>query len=125
MSAATDHLRITRPHPRLRRVPRLRSVPLWAGFAKRQLANFATVHQDGDDEGVLILSRLPDKDEAETLRHYIGLRQTREVSPRRSKASKTPIGRAVQPSTSPKTVGLLFISPDRQSRCERAPFNCG
>ena len=50
-------------------------------FAKRQLASFATVHQDGDDEGVLILSRLPDKDEAETLRHYIGLRQTREVSP--------------------------------------------
>jgi hypothetical protein len=50
-------------------------------FAKRQLASFATVHQDGDDEGVLILSRLPDESKAETLRHYIGLRQTREVSP--------------------------------------------
>jgi hypothetical protein len=30
---------------------------------------------------VLILSRMPDESEAETLRHYFGLRQTREVSP--------------------------------------------
>jgi len=48
-------------------------------FAKRQLASFATVHQDGDDEGVLVLSRMPSESEAETLRHYIGLRQTREM----------------------------------------------
>ena len=38
-------------------------------------------YQDGDEEGVLILSRMPDECEAQTLRLYIGLRQTREVSP--------------------------------------------
>jgi hypothetical protein len=53
-------------------------------YAKRQLAGFATVHQDGDDEGVLVLSRMPSEGEAETLRHYIGLRQTREVPPERA-----------------------------------------
>ena len=39
------------------------------------------MHQDVDDEGVLVIFRMPDEDEAETLRHYIGLRLTREVSP--------------------------------------------
>ena len=56
------------------------SVRAW-NFAKKQLAGFTTAHQDGDDEGILVLSRMPDETEAETLRHYIGLRQTREVSP--------------------------------------------
>ena len=50
-------------------------------IVRRQLSAFTTVHQDGDDEGVLVLSRLPDESEAETLRHYIGLRQTRNVGP--------------------------------------------
>ena len=57
-----------------------RSPKAWT-YAKRQLASFTTVHQDGDEEGVLALSRLPDGTEAATLRDYIGLRQTREVSP--------------------------------------------
>jgi hypothetical protein len=39
----------------------------------------STVHQDGDDEGVLVLVRMPNDSEAATLRHYNGLRQTREV----------------------------------------------
>ena len=49
--------------------------PVWTN-AKQRLASFTTVHQDGDDEGILILSRVPDADEAATLRYYIGLRQT-------------------------------------------------
>jgi hypothetical protein len=53
-------------------------------YAKKQLAGFATVHQDGDDEGVLVLIRMPSESEAATLRHYIGLRQTREVPPERA-----------------------------------------
>jgi hypothetical protein len=56
------------------------SAKAWT-FAKKQLASFATPHQDGDDEGILTLSRMPDETEAETLRRYIGLRQTRDVSP--------------------------------------------
>jgi hypothetical protein len=52
-----------------------------SAIVRRQLCAFTTVHQDGDDEGVLVLSQLPNESEAETLRHYIGLRQTREVSP--------------------------------------------
>jgi hypothetical protein len=49
--------------------------------AKKQLAAFTTVSQDGDDEGILVLSRMPDEDEAATLRHYIGLRQTHDIHP--------------------------------------------
>lgn len=57
-----------------------RSAATWKN-AKKKLASFATPSQDGDQEGILLLSRMPDADEAETLRDYIGLRQTREVSP--------------------------------------------
>jgi hypothetical protein len=59
---------------------RCRSPKAWT-YAKRQLAGFTTVQQDGDDEGVLVLSRLPDESEAATLRDYIGLHQTKQVSP--------------------------------------------
>jgi hypothetical protein len=55
--------------------------PMHGTYAKKQLAGFATVHQDGDDEGDLVLARMPDESEAETLRHYIGLRQTRNAGP--------------------------------------------
>ena len=51
--------------------------------ARRQLAAFTQVRQDGDDEGVLVLTRTPDAGEAATLRHYIGLRQTVLVPPDR------------------------------------------
>ena len=54
-------------------------------YAKKQLADFATVHQDGDDEGILMLCRMPGADEAATLRRYVGLRQTREVPPERAR----------------------------------------
>jgi hypothetical protein len=50
-------------------------------WAKKKLAGFTTVHQDGDEEGIILLDRMPTPDEAETLRSYIGLRQTRDVSP--------------------------------------------
>ncbi|MEH2521566.1 hypothetical protein V1279_007139 [Bradyrhizobium sp. AZCC 1610] len=46
---------------------------------KKQLAGFTAVHQDGDQEGILTLTRLPDADEAARLRHYVGLRQTHEA----------------------------------------------
>jgi hypothetical protein len=46
-------------------------------FAKRALASLATPSQDGDEEGILTFDRMPNADEAETLRSYIGLRQTR------------------------------------------------
>jgi hypothetical protein len=46
------------------------------GFAKKQLAGIAVVTQDGDEEGVLTFTRTPTAEEAETLRHYLGIRQT-------------------------------------------------
>jgi hypothetical protein len=52
-----------------------RSIRAW-NSAKKRLASFTAVRQDGDEEGILVLSRMPDKNEAETLRSYIGLRQT-------------------------------------------------
>jgi hypothetical protein len=64
---------------------RCRSGQAWT-YARKQLASFSTVHQDGDDEGIILLARMPDGNEATTLRHYIGLRQTREVPPERAQS---------------------------------------
>jgi hypothetical protein len=48
-------------------------------YAQRALS-FAKVIQDGDTEGGLFLDRLPTKDEAEAIRHYVGIPKRREVS---------------------------------------------
>lgn len=48
--------------------------------AKKKLSDFTTPSQDGDQEGILLLSQMPATDDAEMLRNYIGLRQTREVT---------------------------------------------
>jgi hypothetical protein len=56
------------------------SVRAW-GFAKKALAGFTTPHQDGDEEGILVLTEMPDQEQAASLRDYIGLRQTRDVPP--------------------------------------------
>ncbi len=67
-----------------RDVPCLRSVPLSHALDLRQetaRSGFATVHQDGGDEGILLLTRMPNADQAATLRNYVGLRQTRDVGP--------------------------------------------
>jgi hypothetical protein len=82
--------------------------PMHWTYAKKQLAGFATVHQDGDDEGILLLTRMPSESEAETLRHYIGLRQTREMSPERAKklrehATKGTYGPFHRPNQPPGT----------------------
>ena len=47
--------------------------------AKRILPG--TVTQDGDDEGILRLDRLPTPAEAEAIRDVIGIRRRRHVSP--------------------------------------------
>jgi hypothetical protein len=74
-------------------------------YAKKQLASFTTPHQDGDDEGILTLSRMPDENEAATLRRYIGLRQTRDIPPDRAQnlwnpAQKPRIGPHMRPQQS-------------------------
>jgi hypothetical protein len=55
-------------------------------YAKKALASFAVLSQDGDEEGILAFSRMPEADEAETLRSYIGLRQTRDVPAERAQS---------------------------------------
>jgi hypothetical protein len=52
--------------------------------AKRALA-FARVSQDGDDEGILILDRLPTKTEAEAIRHHLGVAKRKEIGPEQLK----------------------------------------
>jgi hypothetical protein len=54
------------------------------GNAKRALA-FARVSQDGDDEGILILDRLPTKSEAEAIRHYLGVAKRKDIGPEQLK----------------------------------------
>ena len=53
------------------------------GFAKRALS-FAKVGQDGDNEGFLILDRLPTEQEAETIRRYCGISKRAQLSPERA-----------------------------------------
>jgi hypothetical protein len=47
--------------------------------AKKALA-FAKVTQDGDEEGGLMLGRLPTAGEASAMRHYLGVAKKRELS---------------------------------------------
>jgi hypothetical protein len=49
-------------------------------WAKKSLA-FAQVTQDGDDEGMLFLDRLPTPTEAETIRSYVGISKKPDRSP--------------------------------------------
>lgn len=50
------------------------------GFAKKDLS-FCRVTQDGDQEGVLHLARLPDGNETQLIRERLGIRRIKEVSP--------------------------------------------
>jgi hypothetical protein len=54
------------------------SAKAWT-YAKRALS-FAKVTQDGDEEGMLFLDRLPTPAEAEITRHYLGIAKRPELS---------------------------------------------
>lgn len=67
------------------------------GNIKREFG-FATLMQDGDDEGCFRLDRLPTKDEGEVIRGALGIRRRRLMTPEalanleRARASiKTPV----------------------------------
>jgi hypothetical protein len=49
-------------------------------FAKRALMPFATIVNDGDEEGAFVMSRLPTKVEAKAIRKCLGIAKKREVS---------------------------------------------
>jgi hypothetical protein len=48
-------------------------------WVKKKLS-FCTVTQDGDEEGVLRLDQLPTPDQANIIRHVLGIQKRREVS---------------------------------------------
>lgn len=56
--------------------------------AKKALA-FASIWNDGDEEGSLILNRLPSASEAEVIRRYVGIRKRRSMSDEARAASVT------------------------------------
>ena len=60
-------------------------------YAKKALS-FATLTQDGDDEGMLRLDRLPDPEEAELIRRYCGIRKTQPPRPNSADHLPPPIG---------------------------------
>jgi hypothetical protein len=49
--------------------------------AAKKLLPFCRLTQDGDDEGCLHLDRLPDTEEARTIRAVLGIRKRMEYSP--------------------------------------------
>lgn len=58
-----------------------RSIKSW-NAAKKMLAGICPeVRQDGDEEGIFHLGRLPTAAEAELIRRYVGIRQTRDAPP--------------------------------------------
>jgi hypothetical protein len=48
--------------------------------AKAALTPFSQLTNDGDSEGAIIISRLPTFDEAEIIRHWVGIGKRRELS---------------------------------------------
>ena len=55
------------------------SVREWS-YAKKALKPFADLTNDGEDEGMLFLDRLPTADEAEVIRQYVGVAKKRVLS---------------------------------------------
>jgi hypothetical protein len=49
-------------------------------YARKALKPFAALANDGDEEGVLFLDRLPTVEEAETIRQYVGVAKKRVLS---------------------------------------------
>ena len=52
----------------------------WWTNAKAALEPFCDLTSDGDDEGMLFIDRLPTRDEAERLRHFVGIAKKRVLS---------------------------------------------
>jgi hypothetical protein len=82
------------------------------GFASDALgtwacAGFGTVTQDGDDEGSIIIDRLPTQAEAVQIRHVLGIPKARHLSDEQRAAS---IGRLAAWTYSPETVQGDFIA---------------
>jgi hypothetical protein len=48
--------------------------------AKMAFAPFAELTNDGDDEGTLLIDRLPTDQEAEIVRHFVGIAKKKELS---------------------------------------------
>lgn len=57
-------------------------------WAKKTLA-FCKVTQDGDEEGMLLLDRLPDPMEAEVIRGQLGIRKLKVISDKERERLKT------------------------------------
>ena len=57
----------------------LNTARLWHA-AKTKLTGFSILRQDGDTEGVVYLPALPNKKQATTLRHVLGVRKTTVMS---------------------------------------------
>ena len=49
-------------------------------YARKALKPVAALTNDGDEEGVLFLDRLPTVEEAETIRQYVGVAKKRVLS---------------------------------------------
>ena len=69
-----------------------RSAQHWT-WTKKRLA-FCKVTQDGDDEGVLRLQRLPTPHEAEAIRDILGVRKRMEFDPEQLEHRRTLMARA-------------------------------
>jgi hypothetical protein len=63
------------------------------GNIKRDLG-FAQLVQDGDDEGVFRIERLPNPAEAEAIRDALGIRKRRHLTPEQLEASRSTLERA-------------------------------
>ena len=48
--------------------------------AKSAMAAFATIAQDGEDEGILLLARAPTEGECDAIRKWVGLKRRREMT---------------------------------------------
>jgi hypothetical protein len=81
--------------------------------AKRILPG--TVTQDGDDEGILRLERLPTPTEADAIRDVIGIRRRRHLSPEALAQARSALefaaGRAKSPVPEPGSAQVVGTRP--------------
>jgi hypothetical protein len=80
-------------------------------FVKKAMASFCTIAQDGDDEGILRLNRLPVGEEAGRLRAAIGLRQTR---PPPAVSISSRLQGQINAKYAPKTARGHLTTPDSE-----------
>jgi|SRR5215469_7771282 len=80
---------------------------------KRHLRSFCRLTQDGDDEGCLMLDRLPSPPQAALIRDAIRLKRRRRLSPHQRALARSNLKRGKSPAGEASRPAICVISGSR------------